>query len=176
MPSMTFSRTTITILPLEPENLQAWIDANVATRGGAEIPRLSRFWDDMQEGRRVIFAAWHDDDFLGHITVQDVSEYKDFRIGRIPEIVDLWVQPTHRKRGIAKALLHEAEKYARAKGANALGLGVGITAEYGPAHRLYASRDFKPDGTGVWVAGVNIASGQEIIADDNALLMWVKEL
>lgn len=176
MPSMTAYRTTITILPLKAENLQSWIDANVETRGGEEVPRLSRFWDDMQYGRRVIFAAWHGDDFLGHVTVQDQSEYQFFRRNRIPEIVDLWVQPVHRRRGIARALLLEAEKYARDKKFTAIGLGVGVTQDYGPAHRLYASFDFKPDGTGLWSAGRNLRKGDEVVMSDDMILMWVKEL
>ena len=176
MPSMTAHRTTITILPLAAEKTHVWIDANVMSRGGREVPRLSRFWDDVTAGRRVIFAAWQDEDFLGHVTVQELSDYQPFRRSRIPEIVDLWVQPEHRRRGVAQALLTEAENHTAAKGYAAIGLGVGVTADYGPAHRLYAAREYRPDGTGLWAQGAPTKNGEKITLDDDVLLMLVKTL
>ena len=130
----------------------------------------------MIAGTRIILAAWKGDDFLGHITVQDQSLYTPFRRHNIPEIVDLWVQPDYRRLGVARALLTEAEHYARGKNAAMLGMGVGITQDYGAAHRLYASFDFKPDGSGAWKSGVNLKNGDTVAIDDDVMLMWVKEL
>lgn len=184
MPNMNARPPTISILPLAAEKLDDWIDGNVAARGTAEVSRLSRFWDDAQRGERVIFAAWDEmaDEaaksgvFAGHITVQDTSLYVPFRRGKIPEIVDLWVQPAYRQRGIARALLFAAENYARGKNAAQIGLGVGLTESYGAAQRLYALSGFVPDGSGVWAQGIQPQDGDSVRLDDGALLMWVKDL
>lgn len=176
MVSTNALETTIRILPLTSEKIDAWMDANIVTRGGEEVPRLARFLDDAERGTRVIFAAWSGDNFLGHITVQDQSLYMPFRRAKMPEIVDLWVQPDYRRHGVGKLLLQAAVEYARSKKATAIGLGVGITDEFGPAHRLYALEDFKPDGMGAWANGVHVKTGDTITVNDGVLFMWAKEL
>lgn len=176
MPSTASPVSTISILPLAQSSVQEWIDANAATRGDTEVPRLARFWDEVKSGKRHLWTAWAGTIFLGHISVLDQSDYAPFRIKKIPEIVDLWVQPDLRRRGIARQLLLEAENYAIKKKSGALGLGVGITADFGAAHRLYAASGYRPDGNGVWAQGRQIKAGDKITIDDAVMLMWVKPL
>ncbi len=158
------------------EKVDAWLAANAAVRGDAEVPRLLRFLDDAAAGSRTILVAWKGSDILGHITVQDQSLYMPFRRHKMPEIVDLWVAPDHRRHGVGSALLDAAEQYARDKKAKAIGLGVGISTNFGPAHRLYALHGFKPDGMGAWANGVHVKQGDMIRVDDGVLFMWAKEL
>ena len=82
---------TIKITLLTEDDLEVWLDSNEASRGQAHMHRLIRFWQDMQEGKRVIWAAWEtsgqDEVFLGHISLQAISHYPDQRFphGRRPE-------------------------------------------------------------------------------------------
>ncbi len=179
--------TAITLLT--DDDLDAWLDANEATRGRGHLHRLARFWQEMQEGKRLIWAAWaiqgatpgadHPENgkiFLGHISLQHTSFYPPFRKQHIPEIVDVWVQPDFRRHSIGRRLLGQAVDFARQNGAPAIGLGVGVTKSYGAAHVLYMKQGFMPDGSGLWVDGEQAGEAQQITLGPEAILMWVKPL
>jgi GNAT superfamily N-acetyltransferase len=165
----------VTITPLTLIQVDSWMDAHVSTRGVAHVPRLSRFWDEHQSGARIILCAWQEDSFVGHVTLLLQSHYPTFRKNNVAEIVDLWVQPDARDNGTGRALLQAIEQVACEKHHTQIGLGVGVTQEYGAAHRLYHQQGYAPDGTGLWASGVNITEGTTITCDDNCLLMLVKK-
>lgn len=156
--------------------LDAWLEANIAGRGDSHLRRLLQFWQEMLDGKRLIWAAWDAQEFLGHITLQTTSEYPPFRKNGIPEIVDLWVAPGARRRKAGSKLLQAVVKEAKRRKAAAIGLGVGVTADYGAAHRLYSLAGFVPDGSGLWVQGRAGRTGDKILLDHRAILMWVKTL
>lgn len=164
------------IEPLQPHQADPWIDAQLATRGDHELPRLSHLYHRHQDGVRRVLAAWEGDVFLGHVSVLWDSEYDVFRRMSVAEIVDLWVQPDARRHGVARALLRAAEDTVRAKGYTRIGLGVGVTRDFGPAHRLYATSGYYPDGSGVWAQGKMVERGDIITCDDETLWMWVKQI
>jgi GNAT superfamily N-acetyltransferase len=176
MPSIPPVDFPVTIDRLNPYRVDAWIDASVAARGPDEVRRLSALWDDMREGKRVILTAWFEDVFLGHVTVLWKSEFEPFRRKHIPEIVDVWVQPDQRRKGIASLLLAGIEQIAREKNAAAIGLGVNVTPEFGAAHILYASSGYVPDGSGLWAHGEPVNLNDKITLDDTVQMMWVKTL
>lgn len=165
---------------LAASDVQSWMEAHLAYRGETHLRRLSQIWHEAQLGARLILVAWDKSGdaprLLGHVTLLWQSAYPPFARGNIPEIVDLWVVPTERRRGVAAALLHHAEMAARTHGATRLGLGVGVLGRFGPAHCLYHALGFRPDGTGLWVQGVNIRDDATVLLNDEALLMWVKAL
>lgn len=175
MTSIFGPKATISIFPLRAEKVDAWIDGHVASRGMREIRRLSGVWHAMQDGTCVVFTAFQESNFAGHIVLLYESAYTPFRRAGFPEIVDLWVQPTHRQKGVGRLLLQAACDAAFARGAPGIGLGVGLTASFGAAHRLYASSGFLPDGTGAWVNGVPIQDGDKVIMNDDVAMMWVKK-
>lgn len=166
----------VTITPLTATQIDTWIDAHASTRGVGHVPRLSRFWDEHQQGSRIILCAWQDDKFIGHVTVLLQSHYPAFRKNNVAEIVDLWVQPDARRNGTGRMLLQAIEKLAHKKNHTQIGLGVGITYDYGAAHRLYHQLGYAPDGTGLWAGGVNINEGSTITCDDTCLMMLIKKL
>lgn len=169
-------QNNLTVAPLDADRIDAWMDANIATRGIGELRRLSAFRSDAQQGSRMIFCAWRDDVFLGHVTLQNYSEYPAFRRHHIPEIVDLWVQPDARNKAVGHTLLTFVCNHAKEKGAQSIGLAVGVTQDFGAAHRLYNAFGFRPDGTGLWAQGKNMARGDVVTLDDDAVLIWVKSL
>jgi GNAT superfamily N-acetyltransferase len=166
--------STPTLEILAETRLEKWIEANLAVRGDEEVRRLSRFWDEAQDGKRVILTAWQGDIFCGHVTLLWQSNYPPFQRLKFPEIVDLWVAENFQQQGIAKMLMTEIERLAIARDAPGVGLGVGVTGRFGPAQRLYSKFGYHPDGTGLWVSGRNISNDAAVHLDEAAMLMLAK--
>jgi len=167
----------VSIAPLTEEKVEAWVEANTATRGDAEVRRLSAIWHEAREGKRVILAAWRESEYLGHVTMKWQSEYEGFRRKNIPEVIDLWVQPDRRRGGIGLKLMAAIEERARLGRAAGLGLGVGVDEGAKPAQSLYARLGFRPDGSGLWRAGAAVDMKKEGVAiDEETVWMWVKTL
>lgn len=156
--------------------IQDWMDGNLAGRGEQHLRRLAGFWQEAEQGGRLIWAAWDGKRLAGQITLQHESQYPPFRKHAIPEIVDLWVHPQDRGRGTGRRLLQHAIAHARDAGRKAIGLGVGVTASFGAAQRLYVLEGFVPDGSGLWVNGRQPHADETVSLQDNVLMMWVKTL
>ena len=125
-------------------------------------------------GDRLIFVAFADGKFAGYITVWvGYPDYKPFREKNIPEISDFNVLPKFRRRGIGSQLMDLAEA-AVAKLSPIAGIGVGLTADYGSAQRMYARRGYIPDGLGIYQKGHYLQYGENIIVDDDLVLYMTK--
>lgn len=173
---------------LTTDQMQDWMDGNLAGRGEEHFRRLADFWRDTEQAERVIWAAWWESGqllgqesneqktLIGQITVQHHSHYPPFGRNGIFEIVDLWVHKDARNQGIGRKLLESAIDYARQQHCSAIGLGVGITHDFGAAQRLYISAGFMPDGTGIWAHGHQLRQGDKLTLDDGVIMMWVKQL
>lgn len=133
-----------------------WMDANLAQRGDDQLRRLARFWNEAENGQRIILAAWHGAIFCGHVTLIWDSQYPPFSQRRIPEIVDLWVAPEYRRQGIGQELIDDIEEIARTHKCVAIGLGVGVEDDFAPARALYTRNDYHADGPEVVSAGASV--------------------
>lgn len=166
---------------LTTDQMQDWLDDNLTGRGERHFRRLVGFWQDVENGLRVIWAAWRKNQdgsqtMIGQITVQHQSFYPPFGKNGIFEIVDLWVHPSARQNGVGKGLLQAAINYAQQHQCPAIGLGVGVTHDFGAAQRLYTANGFMPDGTGLWSQGHQAEEGETITLQDGVIMMWVKKL
>ena len=56
------------------------------------------------------------------------------------------------------------------------GIGVGMTADYGAAQRLYVRRGYVPDGRGLMTGGRPVAFGESVPVDDDLVLYFTREL
>jgi hypothetical protein len=56
------------------------------------------------------------------------------------------------------------------------GIGVGLTADYGPAHILYIKRGYIPDGRSLTKDGRPLGYGEQISVDDRLTLYFTKRL
>jgi hypothetical protein len=73
-------------------------------------------------------------------------------------------------------LIAEFEKVAASKGYTAIGPGVGLYADYGPAQRLYTSLGYRPDGNGVTYNCQPVLPGLLVHLDDDLVLWMSKSL
>ncbi len=103
------------------------------------------------------------------------SEYIPFAKKNIPEIKDLNVLPACRNQGIGSALMKKAEDKTRAFNRQ-VGIGVGLTADYGHAQRLYVKSGYIPDGNGVTYHHESVKWGVDYKMDDELVLWFIKDL
>lgn len=151
--------------------------------------QYERYLVEQQAGTRAILVAWvrgsepgpgpgpgnRRDVFAGYVTIRWTSDYGPYRDEEIPEIQDLNVLPHHRRRGIATCLLEHAEKKVAERSAVA-GIGVGMTADYGAAQRLYVLRGYIPDGRGLMHRGRPLRYGEAAPVDDDLVLYFRRRL
>lgn len=137
--------------------------------------KYQHYLREQQAGRRVVPVAFVDDEFAGYLNVVWRSDYPPFQAERIPEIQDFNVLPHVRRRGIGSRLMDEAEQLIAQRAALA-GIGVGLTADYGAAQRLYIKRGYVPDGRGLMWHNRAVAYGAQVTVDDALTLHLVKSL
>jgi GNAT superfamily N-acetyltransferase len=124
--------------------------------------------------KRVVLVAYFGDDLAGFVTIKWQSDYPPFAEKAIPEINDLRVLPAFRRRGVATALVDEAEKRIFMRSSIA-GISVGMYADYGPAQRMYVRRGYVPDGSGLHYKNQPVIPGHDVRVDDDLLLYFIKE-
>jgi GNAT superfamily N-acetyltransferase len=133
------------------------------------------YHQENEAGTRVVLIANFEGQFAGYVTIVWKSNYPPFEAAGIPEIVDFNVLKKYQRRGIGTALMDEAEKQIAKRSAVA-GIGVGLTADYGPAQILYSKRGYIPDGRGIFANGRYLKYGDLINVDDNLTFYLTKQL
>lgn len=134
------------------------------------------YLNDQSKGNRSVIVAKENDQFCGYVTLKWMSDYSSFAEQNIPEVADLNVLPKYRKQGIGKSLVDECERLARERDLSVIGIGVGLTADYGNAQRLYIRLGFIPDGNGLHYKGKLIKHSELVSADDDLLIYLTKVL
>ncbi len=144
---------------------------------GWDKPRsqYERYLSEQREGRREVFVAFSDGAFAGYLTINWSPGYPPFREAGIPEIQDFNVLPRFRRARVGTRLMDEAE-LAVSKRSRVVGIGVGLSPDYGPAQRLYVLRGYVPDGRGLTSHGHPVSCGRAVPVDDGLALYLTKEL
>ena len=137
--------------------------------------QYERYLAEQRQGRRVVFVAVIGEDFAGYLTINWSAAYPPFREGWILEIRDFNVLPRFRRQGIGTRLMDEAEQ-AVLERSSVVGIGVGMSPDYGPAQRLYALRGYVPDGRGLASEGHPVLRGDTVTVDDGLVLYLTREL
>ncbi len=166
----------VLVRPLRPEDFDQLVGAYAARFPYSIDPVRWRTLLDDQGPEFIVLVAEVSGQIAGLGCLMMNSRYPLFREWNIPEIYDLTVAPDLWRRGIATALMDALENSARDKGCEEVGLGVGLYADYGPAHRLYATRGYVLDGRGVTYDQEAVAPGASIAIDDRALIWMTKAL
>src|SRR5258708_9472440 len=107
-----------------------------------------RYLHEQAAGTRTCFVAIFDGQFAGYVTVNWRPTYAGFADLNIPEIQDLNVLTTYRRKGIASRLLDGAEGEA-ARRSGVVGIGVGLHPRYNAAQRLYVKRGYMSNAPGI---------------------------
>jgi ribosomal protein S18 acetylase RimI-like enzyme len=139
------------------------------------VTQYRTYWQEHQAGQRTVLVAEQDGQFAGYVTIVWQSDYPPFREQGIPEIVDFNALIKYRHRGIGSALMDEAEKRIGFRSA-IVGLGVGVTADYGAAQVLYVKRGYLPDGRGLFQHGKHLRHGETIVIDDHLAWYFTKRV
>lgn len=134
------------------------------------------YLDEQSSGVRSILIARNNGKFCGYVTIKWVSDYLPFAENNIPEIADLNVLPEHRKQGIGTKLIQTCEQAAKEKGRALIGLGVGLTADYGSAQRLYIHLGYVPDAKGIHYKCQAVKYSESVAVDDDLILYLTKNL
>lgn len=156
----------------DPPILEAAFAAQGWTKPAAQYVR---YLEAQSAGERAVLVARLEGEFAGYVTVVWEPEYAPFREARIPEIQDFNVLIRHRRQGIGTVLMDAAEALV-AERSPAVGIGVGLYPDYGPAQRLYVLRGYVPDGRGIAWNHVQTTPGRKVVVDDDLVLYFTKTL
>jgi len=133
-------------------------------------------FEEQLHDKRIIFLAFLDKELAGYIHLNFNPQYIPFKRFNIPEIQDLFVHPDLRQRGIGGQLILTCEAEAKNRCGSDIGIGVGVTAQFGPAQKLYIKMGYSPDGAGAVFDRSQIQSGDIRPIDERVCFMLVKSL
>lgn len=156
----------------------ALISAAFAAQGWHKpVEQYEAYFRESVEGKRVVLVAdaTADGRFAGYVTIVWESDYGPFKAAGTPEIVDFNVLKTYQRQGVGSALLEEAERRIKER-SPVVGIGVGLTADYGAAQRLYVKRGYVPDGRGLIWRGQPANYGDQIVVDDDLVLYLTRRM
>jgi GNAT superfamily N-acetyltransferase len=145
------------------------------TLGPKPREQYERYLREQWEGRRSVLVAFLRGVFAGYLTINWHPDYSPFRETGTPEIQDFNVLPRFRRQGIGTRLMDEAER-AVSQRSSVVGIGVGMSPDYGAAQRLYALRGYVPDGRGLAWDGRALPRGAAVTVDDGLSLYLTKDL
>ncbi len=131
---------------------------------------------DQKQNQRTVLVAKIDGQFCGYVTIKWKSGYQNFVGNNIPEISDLNVLPNCRKKGVGTALIKECERMARNADYSKIGLGVGLTKDYGNAQRLYFQLGYMPDGNGLHHNYKMVNYAETVTVDDDLVIFMSKQI
>ena len=137
--------------------------------------QFKRYLEESRAGQRLVFVAELDGDIAGYVTVVHESDYPHFKERSIPEIKDLNVFKLFQRRGIGTSLLDMAEAFVL-EDSTLVGIGFGLTKDYGDAQRLYIKRGYIPDGQGAHHGVKPLKHGEHVKVDDELVLYLTKKL
>lgn len=137
---------------------------------------FERCLNEVTQKKREFFVVEKDNRICGYCFYQRFPRYQPFRSLSIPEIQDIYIHPDFRQKGMASALIRHCEGQALAEGRDMIGLGVGLTSNYGKAQKLYVKMGYEPDGAGAVYERETVRSGSLYKMDDDLCLMMVKRL
>ena len=163
------------IRPLVEDDCERIAKAFAAQGWDKPATQFKRYLEESGAGKRMVLVAEYDGDITGYVTIALESDYPHFKEHNIPEIKDLNVLKTFQHRGIGGALMDMAEAFVL-EDSTVVGIGFGLTGDYGPAQRMYIKRGYVPDGQGAHHGRKPIKHGEHIKVDDDLVLYLTKTL
>ncbi len=175
---MTKENKSLLINLLRASDIPILVDAFQKANWAKPASIFEAYWQEQRMTARLVWVARVDNQFAGYVTLKWQSQYEPFAAANIPEIMDLNVLPSFRKKGIGSKLLEYAEKEAATKN-DIVGIGVGLyggpDGGYGAAQKLYVKRGYIPDGKGVTYNYQHATPGDSFPLDDDLVLWFTKK-
>jgi GNAT superfamily N-acetyltransferase len=131
---------------------------------------------EQNQQKRLMLLAFVDDVVQGYAHLNFNPLYAPFSRLAIPEIQDLYISPDCRCQGLGEQVILACERAAKNQGAEHIGIGVGISGDFGAAQRLYSRLGYQPDGAGVVFDRQKVQSGDIRPIDDRLCMMLVKDI
>lgn len=169
------SKNVICIRPLDEHDPKVISNSFLQQGCDKVVDQYSNYLLEQNNGKRYVLVAEVDKEFAGYLTIVWNSSYPPFFQKKIPEIVDLNVLKKFQRKGIASALMNEAERVISKASTNA-GIGVGIVEDYGPAQVLYIKRGYIPDGNGMMNDLKPVKLGDSILVNHSQAFYLTKQL
>ena len=132
--------------------------------------------ENLKKGERMAYIVMCDGQDAGYCFLNKAPKYAPYKRFGIYEIQDLNVLHDFRQKGLASALVESCEGVARQDECAEFGISVGLSADYGPAQRLYCKLGYLPDGQGITYDRQTLKHGDSVTLDDDLCLMMVKVL
>lgn len=167
--------SSCTLRPLQASDVPLIAAAFAELGWNKPVAQYERYLAEQQAEERDVLTAWLNDRFAGYLTIVWQSDYPPFRDAQIPEIRDFNVLPDFRRQGIGTALMDAAESHIFER-SPIVGIGVGMTQDYGAAQRMYVQRGYVPDGRGLMYREKPVAYGVSVMVDDDLVLFFTKRL
>ena len=139
------------------------------------VSQYENYFKLQELGKRDIIIADWNKTFAGYLTIKWQSEYLPFKQANIPEVVDFNVLKKYQRLGIGTCLMDEAESRIQ-KVSQVVGIGFGVTEDYGAAQILYIKRGYIPDGKGLVKDVTSLKYGDKITVDDSLVFHLLKKL
>jgi GNAT superfamily N-acetyltransferase len=134
------------------------------------------YYQEQKDKVRTVAVIEKDDEILGYGSLLRKPECPFFAQKNIPEINAIWIDENHRRKGLGTALINWLENLASQEGYSAIGIGVGLYRDYGPAQQLYFQLGYIPEGNGITYKGQPTVPGQSYPLDDDLILWLMKTL
>ena len=166
----------ISIRKAEDQDIKALYDIMDRLGYAKDVGYFEHCLDLQNQHKREMLIVAVDEEDVGYGILNWVPKYALFKKLNIPEIQDLNIIKTHRKKGIATALIAYCEQLARDRGYEQMGIAFGLHSSYGAAQRLYIKLGYIPDGEGATYDRKQIAFGDFKPLDDDLCLMLMKDL
>jgi len=160
---------------IEEQDCQVISDAFAQQGWNKPTEQYQRYLRFQKEGSRDVIIAKLNNTFAGYLTIQWTSNYPPFKEKNIPEVVDFNVLKKYQRKGIGNALMQEAEDRIK-KVSAVVGIGFGVTKDYGAAQILYIKRNYIPDGNGLCRNSKSLKYGEQVTIADDLVFHLIKKL
>jgi len=134
---------------------------------------LEQYYQEEQNGVRLVFVAEWDGQIAGYTTLMKEAEHGPFAHNGVPYVCDFCVFKKYQRRGVGSKIMDCAEQAAFERNSRVC-LGVGLHSGYGSAQRMYAKRGYIPDGSGVWYLNQCLPEYAACFNDDDLILYMEK--
>lgn len=167
----TTSRTVCSIRVLQEKDLP-----EVRTQfSGFQLSNLCDvLFEEQQQGKKENWIAIHEGSVVGIVSLNWHSSYEPFTEQNIPEICAVCVLPSHRRQGIATALLNRVEPIALKK-CRQIGIALSLDPSSNFAQRMYVKRGYIPDGNGLFYREETLTENQVVTIDSDLKMYLIKK-